>query len=430
MVEKAKSVLLIILVATSLFQSYQLAYHSTNYEQIRESEYIDTELIGTQEKVDNLVFPHQIVIHENSESHSVLYPEHSFYKIIMEDLKKRSYEGIRISEKPALLLKQLMNEQAGIEIRFPSPFPLQVIRHAIPLQIGLISDNEWIHTMWLTVSGESGIVDIFLLGEDFADAYEVTSSDLTADKVREYIRFGEFQSPKYALSPYGFLYPTESVAIQRLTYRYTGVSGDRMGNMLFPDPGITRSLPTRDSSEIYSDGKRGLEINNDQQWMSYTDPMASIGGTFNSRSDLNAATQFVNRYGGWNGRYGLERIVVSDKQAQPNFIYRQWLSSFPYAYPIVSKTDNRFGYISVWLQQDVITQYERSLRMLEESGVERTETYLPGGEALLARIAKFGAIAQIKRITPAYKPNVIDGVIEFVPIWAVVLGDGTMLELP
>src|SRR5690606_30973511 len=149
-----------------------------------------------------------------------------------------------------------------------------------------------------------------------------------------------------------FLYPTESVPIQQLTYPYTSLAGDRMGNMLFPDPGITRSLPTRDSSEIYSDGKRGLEINNDQQWMSYTDPMAMIGGTFNARSDLPTAAQFVNRYGGWNGRYGLERVEVDARQSQPNFIFRQWLSSYPYSYPIVSKQDHRFGYISVLLQQD------------------------------------------------------------------------------
>ena len=41
----------------------------------------------------------------------------------------------------------------------------------------------------------------------------------------------------------------------------------KMENMLFPDPGITRNLPTRDGTEIYSDGKRGLEIKREHPWM-------------------------------------------------------------------------------------------------------------------------------------------------------------------
>lgn len=430
MIEKGKSFILALLVGSSLLQSYLLAYHSTDYESILESEYIDTETIGTQEKQENLVFPQQIVLHGDENSHTVLYPGHYFYRIIMEDLQSHSYEGIRSTDKTTQQLQMLMNKQAGIEIRFPGKLPLQIIQYAIPIQPGLPNDTPWVKSIWATIDEENKSVEIYLIGDGLTETYTVSATDLTVDKVGEYIRFGDYQSPKYAVSPEGYLYPNDTFPMAVLTFEYTSIAGDRLENMLFPDPGITRSLPTSDGMEIYTDGKRGLEIDRSQLWMSYTDPIASIGGTFSSANDLNTATQFINRHGGWNGLFELEQVSVGLTQSEPRFIFRQWLESYPSSYPVLDQKDGGFGLIEVLLQQEVITEYKRSLMLLDSASVKRQQVYLPGGESLQARIELTGLSRQIERLIPAYKPRVTPEFAEFIPIWAMILSNGEMLELP
>jgi len=430
MIEKAKTIFLILLVGTSLLQSYLLAYHSTDYESILEGEYVETEAIGTQENQKNLVYPLQIVMHQDAERHSVLYPGHYFYRLIMEDLQKQTFGDLKLTEKSGLLLNQMKNEQAGLELRFPSELPLQIVRLAVPIQTGLTNETEWIRTMWMTIDEQTDKVEVYFVGDDFSNAYEVVSSSLSKERIEQYIRFGEFQFPNYTASRFGFLYPSESISVQRIQQTFTSITSDKMENMLFPDPGITRSFPTSDGTEIYSDGKRVLEIDRSQLWMGYTDPMTPINERLSPGKAMNTIVQFINHHGGWNGQYTLERINTASNQAGPRFIFRQYMSSYPFAYPILDSGKSRFGSIEVMLQQDVVTEYERTLIISDAEKMTGGEVHLPGGDVLMKRLEKLGVMTRIEIVTPAYRSAITPEAIEFTPVWAVILKDGTILELP
>src|SRR5690606_39787445 len=89
MIERGKSVVLALLVLASLWQSYLLAFQPGEYESIRESEYVAADIVGTQEKAEQLVFPTRIALHREDGRHTVLYPGHYFYRLIMEELQDR-----------------------------------------------------------------------------------------------------------------------------------------------------------------------------------------------------------------------------------------------------------------------------------------------------------------------------------------------------
>lgn len=427
MIEKGKSVVLALLVAASLLQSYLLAFHPADYESIREGEYVSTEIVGTQEKAEHLVFPTQIALHREDGWHTVLYPGHYFYQVIMEELGKHQFEGLRIAPRSAGQLKRMINNENGVEIRFQDELPLSILRHALPISPGLMTDPDRISIVWISNAGEEPAV--YLIGKDYSDAYEVLRTDLGRDTVNQLIGLGDYQTP-YLASNTGFLYPAEPVKMFRYEYPLDRLSVSNMENMMFPDPGITRNWETTDGTAIYSDGKRGLEVENRTQWMRFTNPMASIGQPFDPVADFSNAVHYVNRHGGWNGIFSLERIRLMEESSGPQFTFRQWIRSYPSNYPVLNLQDERFGTIGVLMEGDVVTEYERSLLIVKSGHVSRMETFLPGGELLLDRINASGLIIRMKALTPAYRPKISTDTIEFVPVWAVVMNDGTLVELP
>src|SRR5690554_900887 len=186
MIEKSKTILLVLLVATSFLQSYLLAYHSSNFESILESDYVETENIGTQVAIESLFYPQQIILHQDNETHSVLYPGHTFFNMVYEKIKTSKYEGIRASSRFATVLRNA-NQSNGVEIRFGSGVPLSVFNLFIPLKIDFFTQIDLISVMWLNVNKVSNTVEIYLVNETETAVYEVMTTDISLEQVLEFI---------------------------------------------------------------------------------------------------------------------------------------------------------------------------------------------------------------------------------------------------
>lgn len=80
-----------------------------------------------------------------------------------------------------------------------------------------------------------------------------------------------------------------------------------MKQSLFVDPGITRYLKERDGSEIYTDSKRGFQLNRDLRWITYSDPVAPVESKSEVLENLLAGIKFINQHIGWDGKYMVAR---------------------------------------------------------------------------------------------------------------------------
>jgi regulatory protein YycH of two-component signal transduction system YycFG len=427
-IEKGKTILLVLLVASSLLQSYLLAYHSSDYEQILANDYVETETIGTQATIESLFYPQQIVLHADGETHTVLYPEHNFFNIIYDKIKAASFEGIRVSTSYSQILRQ-QNQQRGVEIRFINGLPLSVFNFFVPVKLDFVAQLDRISAMWLTVNSLDNRVDVFLVNESNTALYEIATTDLTVQQVEEFIGLSELQT-KYKILRNDLYIPAEDISMNTLIYKYTSITTEQMENILFPDPGITRNLPTRDGTEIYSDGKRGLQIKRNQLWMSYSDPIAPLDSSSDPREDLNAAVQFINQRGGWNGKFRIDYVAPNLTEKGQRIVFRQYLSSYPAAYPILEKDNQLFGFIAATLQGGTISEFERSLIMMESHSASRTQQKLPGGDDLEERLMAYNDLFSIRAVYPAYRPQITPEYVEFKPVWVVELQNGDIEELP
>ncbi|RAV19480.1 YycH family regulatory protein [Paenibacillus contaminans] len=421
--EKFKSVLLTLLVALSLVQSYLLAYGTPKFEPIAQ-DYVETRLDGTQAELSDLLYPSEIVLHFGKKSHTVLPFDHQFYERIYNDLlKRRTFDGLRKTNlvTAGIHLEDIRNNQVGFEVRFKDAIPLNILQTMLRINEDLPTDNDYITKIWIYIKDNKEDVKTYFFTETGTTVYEVVKADVLAKDVEKAVGFGEFLT-KYHSEDGDFYLPEQPIAMAKIRMPYTQFTADQLKRSLFVDPGLTRFLQERDGSQIYTDSKKGLQIKPDQRWFSYSDPIFTPA---ESRSDVKgnllSGIQFVNQHGGWNSKYMLSKITPKQSFGPQTFIFRQFIDNVP----IINSRNENFGYIKVVLQKGVLSNYERSTVIPDLNNATRTEASLPGGKELDDMISLYPRRVMAAAIFPAYQAVVTDQYIELIPRWAVELRDGT-----
>ncbi|MBD2860690.1 YycH family regulatory protein [Paenibacillus oceani] len=416
--ERFKSWLLVALVLGSLLQSYMLVFSSPRPGPAIPTEYVQTDVIGTQMTAEELLFPEQIVLHSGKQTHTVLYPNHLHFKEIMKTLKGRTFDNIR-RNAPILSgidWEEIRNKQTGVEVRFRGGIPFSILRTVFQLKGDLPLETEAVTRIWIYVNREVEDVRTFFQTE--YSTYEARA-DLNSKNVEQMVGFGELQASYHYKDD--FYLPDQPIEVPKYRIGVNTIPIDQLQKTLFVDPRNTRNFSKQDGSEIYTDGKRGLQIRPDQLWMNYSDPVPAVDSRNDIRENLNAAVQFINQHGGWNGSFMARSIPQSQVIGRQLFTFRQYYDSFP----IIGDRGENFGLIRIVLQNRVIANYERSLLMLDSAQVERSLQKLEGGKALDDLVNAYPRRSLVVSVTPAYQPVLRDKVMDLNPVWAVELRDGT-----
>lgn len=72
-----------------------LAYSDPNPEPVTREEYVKTDQLGPQAKLEDLLFPDHLVPHLGNATHTVVYPNTKLYGQIVETVNQRWLEGFR-----------------------------------------------------------------------------------------------------------------------------------------------------------------------------------------------------------------------------------------------------------------------------------------------------------------------------------------------
>lgn len=429
MIEKLKSIALTLLIALSLIQTYMLAYSQPEFYPVMQEEYLETELIGTQQSIDNLIFPKDIVLHMGDGSHRLLYPKLQYYERIYDRIQQRSFD--RIEEVPARELPRSdwRTNKTGIELRFGETIPLFLLQHVLQLHVDMADADVHIERIWITLTDQPGEVKTYFFTNQPTLVYEANQADLKTEDIEQLVMMYEGIFTPYERW-HGQLYlPEKDVTYTELEVPYFQFTPDQLQQSLFVDPGNSHKILERDGTEIYTDGRRGLQINQRNRWMSYTDPVPG-NRYFNLKEDLYAAVRFVNQHGGWNGEYLLEGLPDDEQMLLSFRAYLQSARNYV-SLPILSQRNSPFGYIQVQLQNGTITHYERSLLNLNiEEGKPNRLVSLIGGESLKEALLEQYSRYSITSVYPAYRPQLNEGYMVLTPVWAVQLTDGTIEVLP
>lgn len=418
MKERFKSLTLFVLVLASLVQTYMLAYSKPYYEQVEESKYIQPELIGTRAEAADLIYPSDIILHLGDGQHVVFYPNNVFYDEIFDKVSVRSFGGFKQIERISVDWYVLREQYRGVEIRFNEQIPANILESSLHIEGSLPNVEDTFDKIWISMNATGEDVRTFFFNSWNNVIYEATKADLTSKDVEQFVSFGDDYPTKYKSLTVGSnirtLYiPLTDLEMVKVRLGTEAFTPEQLQNNLFVNPGITRKLMERDGTEIYTDGKRGLQIYHDRHWMSFSDPIAPVETSARMPNHLLAAVQFVNQHGGWNGDYRIERYAVSSNQ---EYVFRQYYRQ----YPIVDLDHQPLGMIKVVMNNGSIPLYERSLLTLLYPAM-REEVSLPGGEVLQEKIREHPERTLIERVYPAYRPTLEDDEVVLTPIWVIDL---------
>ncbi|WP_248929297.1 YycH family regulatory protein [Paenibacillus hamazuiensis] len=425
MIEKLKSVTLAVMICLSLVLSYLLAYSYPQLEPLAQEKYVKADPVGTQAVLEDLLFPDQMVLHLGEQVHTVLYPSTRSFNSILDTVKQRYIEGFRkINTATAVLpvtWDEIRDKQQGVELRFRDGVPFNVLQRVMQIKGELPIDNDVVTRIWIYTKETKDDVRTFFFTDSPGVAYEAIKADFTVKDIEKFVQLGADQTP-YTPGPGESYLPTKPLTMPAYKVNFSLMTADQLKRSFFVDPAITRNLTERDGSEIYTDGKRGLQLKNDQHWMAYSDPVAPVETKQPEiRENLLAAIQFVNQHGGWNGQYVVNKVPQRMATTSQSFVFRQYFESLP----VINERQENIGFIKIVLQKGVVSSFERSVIVPENRTLSAKDTQIAGGEALGQKLAQYEKRSSVVAIYPAYKPVTDELTLELVPAWAVELRDGS-----
>lgn len=422
MIEKFKTGALIALVAISLIQSYLLAYSMPGLNATVRSDqnYVNAEPMGREMSVESVIFPEQLIVHLGDNKHTVILPGTQFYEMILNQrIKGREFKGFQRNPINMLNWDEVRKNDIGIELRFDSGVPVELLQKLLKLEGDLLFLNETINRIWIFKTTGTEEVRTFFFSDDGQMVYESVRADLTVRDVQDYVGFGQYQ-PTYTMTADGLYYPDNPIVATEIVFPYETYSPDLMQRNLFFDPSTTRTWEDRNGSQIYTDGKRGLQVEQNGMWISYTDPAAPQNNENVLSDNVFASVDFINQHGGWDGVHRFVNPGLASKGML--VLFQQYIEH----YPVVESDPFHFGYMRLSLQQGVVTEYARSLITLGVKEESRKERWLPGGEQLRKTLQSFERRSEVISLFPALQalPNE-EKKMRFTPVWAVRLQDGT-----
>ncbi|MFE5322326.1 YycH family regulatory protein [Paenibacillus sp. NPDC056579] len=423
MIEKVKTGLLVMLVAVSLMQSYFLSYSSPKFDPLEQQDYVKTDPIGTQAKLEDLLFPDQVVLHMGNQVHTVLYPNTAPYNQVLDSVKQRTLSGFRKTTVSALNMnvEEVRGKQQGIEVVFRDGIPISVLHRVMQMKGDLPLDNDTITRIWIIAREAKDEVRTILFTDTASTVYEVQKADISAKDIERLMAI-EGTVPYKAVEGDYYL-PTKPVSFPGYSFGFSQFTVDQLKRSFFVDPAITRNLSERDGTEIYTDAKRGLQLKNDERWLIYSDPVASVDAKIDVEENLLSAVQFVNQHGGWNGQYTVQKVPQRLLPVNQAFIFRQYYGSLP----IINQRNDNIGFIKMVLQKGVVSSYERSMIIPEPQSATSKEVAMLFGDALDAKLNQYAKKSAVISVFPGYRPTVGVGEdrMRLDPSWVVELRDGT-----
>jgi regulatory protein YycH of two-component signal transduction system YycFG len=425
MMERMKSIVLTLLVIVSLVQSYFLAYSSPKFDNVVQTDYVQTEVIGTQAEIGNVLFPEQIILHSGDNKHTLLPLNLLFYNMIYDNfLKNKLFDGFTQSNTDSLSINwdYIRKTSKGIELRFKQGVPMSVLQSVLQIKQDTPPADDIISRIWIYVVRNTEEVHTFFFSDQNSVVYEAKKVDISASNIDRYVGLGQ-SLPTYHSVTGDYYLPDNMLTMARIQTSYSEFTADQLKKSLFVDPSLIRYLVERDGTKIYTDSKKGLQLKNDIHWMSYSDPISTpMQSSDDIKENLNSSIQFINQHGGWNGTFNYNRMSPDPKTGTMTMLFRQYMDNFP----LIGLEPNKFGYIKLVLQNGVVSGYERSLINIENKNVVMTEDSLPGGKILDDLLNKYDKRLDIVTVFPAYQVVVLKGEkVDLIPRWAVELKDGT-----
>jgi regulatory protein YycH of two-component signal transduction system YycFG len=379
--EKIKSIVLTLLVAMSIFLTWNLWTYQPQYNEIESTEAFDVS-IGKERKKLELIKPYKVFYnHDNKISGSqdsdeidtVLYEMSSWRLVNTKDVSNQ-YSDVEIEE--------LIHSPDKINLVFPDSVPLSLYKKIIKFDennIPKTTFNRIVIDMNYNNSSNGTVYFVLYGGEN---EKVVVESKVDVDKLRtlekKFVQNAIYSDSyaeyfKYKLNDRKtILLPVKEGEYYNYKYSTEQLNAEDFVKALFKDPSNVSHNSTG-TEKIYRDSFSLMKINEDYSTLSFVTPGVDAATNISGELLIENSIQFVNEHGGWTDQFRLFSLSREESKVE----YRMFLYDFPVFSDVYGMTE----IAQIW-GIDTIHQYQRPFYQLGEnysSIFELVKVQLPSG---------------------------------------------------
>ncbi|WP_258832565.1 YycH family regulatory protein [Peribacillus frigoritolerans] len=327
--ERAKSIILIILVGTSIFLTWSIWTYEPEYDPFEQSsEFI--KIKSDVQIVSDVIKPVSILFHGNGHHFQTSNPaemnemEKEFSQWRFRGLKEISVN--RLQRK----FDDFVHEDGSIEIEFSDDIPISLYKTVLNITDKEVPEFSFdrIIIKQKNISGNESAV--YFVSYDQRKIYQgMVDSKKLRNFMDSFYRGSYYKYPKYTAetinSKRTLFVPENPVEINRLQYYIDSLDIGDLKSALFINPKYVRQEPVSVGEE-YTDGTRLMTVNKENYLISYINP-AQKSKLFDSSSDLlQKSIDFINEHAGWeNNNY---RFAYMSKNEQ-RVVFRLFVNGYP-----------------------------------------------------------------------------------------------------
>lgn len=394
--ESIKSFTLTFLVGVSLLLTFGLWTYEPNSDiSSGQSLQNSIDIGGDVRSYKDIIEPSKVLFHTNDQHFG--FVDQSAQHNLFKDIQSWTLYNFQLSQG-----KGSLTENRQVEIVFPAAIPMKVTASLLTFdQVNKIELPDWsFKRIIITFNQKKSILEIHFISENgqqraTATVNNSSNYDLLWAKMTQKSRLQEFAMFEKGSKP--IYIPSQNVSIMKRKITVASIEQTKLVKALFRKP----SRVSRSNGD-YSDGTRGMRIQNEGQKMEYYNP---INPDINPNKALINATELlglsmdkINDHKGWTDDY---RLVTMDLQTS-KIQYRMYYDG----YPAFSSTE--LAIIEQQFSNKELSKYNRSLIRLKRV-LDSDEVTLPAGSVVIdyleTKYASSRDLGSVQAIQIGYECN-------------------------
>ncbi|MDM5287293.1 YycH family regulatory protein [Peribacillus frigoritolerans] len=375
--ERAKSIILIILVGTSIFLTWSIWTYEPEYDPFEQSsEFI--KIKSDVQIVSDVIKPVSILFHGNGQHFQTSNPAE--INEMEKQFSQWRFRGIKEISVNRLQRKfdDFVHEDGSIEIEFSDDIPISLYKTVLNITDKEVKFSfDRIIIKQKNISGNESAV--YFVSYDQRKIYQgMVDSKKLRNFMDSFYRGSYDKHPEYTAetinSKRTLFVPENPVEINRLEYYIDYLDIGDLKSALFINPKYVRQEPVSVGEE-YTDGTRLMTVNKDNYLISYINP-AQKDKLFGSSSDLlQKSIDFINEHAGWeNNNYRFAYMSENEQRV----VFRLFVNGYP-AFNESGMTEIE----QIWGKEEIYS-YDRPYFKLDSvlPSVRSAKTLLSGKEVV------------------------------------------------
>ncbi|MFJ7932199.1 YycH family regulatory protein [Peribacillus sp. NPDC096448] len=379
--ERAKSIILIILVGTSIFLTWSIWTYEPEYDPFEQSsEFI--KIKSDVQIVSDVIKPVSILFHGNGQHFQTSNP------VEINEMEKEfshwRFSGIKEVSVKRLQRKfdDFVHEDGSIEIEFSDEIPISLYKTVLNIADTEVPKFSFDRIIIKQKDISGNVSAVYFVSYDQGKIYQgMVDSKKLRNFMDSFYQGSYDKHPEYTAetinSKRTLFVPENPVEINRLQYYIDYLDIGDLKSALFINPKYVRQEPVSVGEE-YTDGTRLMTVNKENYLISYINP-AQKSKLFDSSSDLlQKSIDFINEHAGWeNNNYRFAYMSENEQRV----VFRLFVNGYP-AFNDYGMTEIE----QIWGKEEIYS-YDRPYFKLDSvlPSVGSPKT-LPSGEEVVNKL--------------------------------------------